>query len=219
MIKWLKEKFRRKPKTWFTSDLHFSHRNVITYCLRPFDNVEDMNAHIIKTWNKTVKPFDTVYVLGDFSLNPNWSKRIVPLLNGKKVLVAGNHDACHISHKKSEKFVNKYLEHWNYVWPHYCNFWLNNQWVVMSHLPYDNQYDDRYKEYKLKDNGYILLHGHLHGRYIKNGRQIDVSWDAHNGKLLSEDELISIINDERDFIPSHLTEYYKNRKDDRNGAN
>lgn len=219
MIKWLKEKFRRTPKRWFTSDLHFSHRNVIPYCNRPFKDVEEMNAHIIKTWNKTVKPFDTIYVLGDFSLNPNWSKRIVPLLNGHKVLVAGNHDGCHISQKKCSKFLAKYLNDWHEVMIHWGTLTLkNDRVVIMSHLPYDNEYDDRYKQYKLADQGFVLLHGHLHGRYIKNGKQIDVSWDAHAGKILSEDELIDIINSDKDYIPSHLTEYYKNRKDDRNEA-
>ncbi len=58
--------------------------------------------------------------------------------------------------------------------------------------------------------------GYEHGRFIKNGRVIDVGIDAHDLKLVSEDRIIEIINDPRDFIESSLTEFYKTRKDDKN---
>jgi calcineurin-like phosphoesterase family protein len=219
----IKHKFRKQSKVFFTSDIHFNHANVINYCNRPFANREEMNEHIIKVWNKTVKSQDEVYILGDFALNPNRAFEFVKRLNGTKYLVAGNHDACHIVHKKSAKFVQKYVDNgFDGVVDHLGNLRLKNGFnVLLSHLPYahNTEYDDRYKDYKPHDNGEILLHGHLHGRYIKKGRQIDVSWDAHNGKILSEDDVIALINDPRDFIPSHLTDYYNNRpKDSRNSA-
>lgn len=212
MINYLKEKFRKQPKTWFSSDLHFSHKNVITYCNRPFKDIEEMNEALIKLWNETVKKQDIIYVLGDFSLNPKWSRLLIPKLNGKKILVAGNHDACHISHKKCGKMVSRYLEDgWAEVHPHYKHLQLKNgQNVVLSHLPYDNEYDDRYKQYKLPYQGNILLHGHLHGKYKKKGNQIDVGYDAHQ-KILSEEEVIQLIEDKRDFIPSHLTKYFQEK--------
>ena len=40
--------------TYWTSDTHFSHANVIKYCNRPFKNVDEMNATLIENWNKTV---------------------------------------------------------------------------------------------------------------------------------------------------------------------
>ena len=58
-----------KPIRWFTSDLHFGHKNVITYCDRPWATVEEMNEALIKIWNDTVHPKDTVYCLGDFSMS------------------------------------------------------------------------------------------------------------------------------------------------------
>ena len=51
--------------TYFTSDLHFGHSNIIKLCNRPFADVESMDAALIENWNKKVKKNDTVYVLGD----------------------------------------------------------------------------------------------------------------------------------------------------------
>jgi calcineurin-like phosphoesterase family protein len=175
-----------------------------------------MHNHIIKTWNKTVRKKDKVYVLGDFSLNPKWSREVVPKLNGYKCLISGNHDVSHCSHKKSEKFVEKYKVEWNEVYPHNTFITLKNAMKVqLCHLPYapkeGDGFDTRYLLFRPERETEILLHGHLHGRYIKNGDQIDVSWDAHNGKIISEDELIAIINDPREYIPSHITNHYKTR--------
>lgn len=224
MIKYLKEKFRRSPKVFFTSDLHFNHNNVILYCNRPFKTREDMNEALIKAWNKTVKKQDHVYILGDFSFNPNVACSIAPKLNGIKILISGNHDATFIGNKKYEKMSRKYEENgFSIVMPHILSITLKDKTnVLLSHLPYkpnDNEnLDKRYLNFRPEDNNQILLHGHLHGRYIKNGRSIDVGWDAHN-KLLSEDDIISIINDPRTYIPSPLTEFYNNRaKDSSNSA-
>ena len=90
----------------------------------------------------------------------------------------------------------------------------NGELVVLSHLPYKNEagmkYDNRYNDLKCEDTGNYMLHGHLHGRYKKFKNMIDVGWDAHN-KLLSEDEVIALINDPRDFIESPLTSFYEKR--------
>lgn len=88
-------------KTWFTSDTHLGHYNIITYCNRPFDTLEQMDETIIRNWNSRVSPTDTVYFLGDFCFrNTNlrgegirtqastWRKK----LNGDIVFIKGNHD-------------------------------------------------------------------------------------------------------------------------------
>jgi calcineurin-like phosphoesterase family protein len=78
---------------WVTSDHHFWHKNIIGYCGRPFRTVEGMNFALMQRWNATVHPDDLVIHLGDVCLcSFEEAMKIVPLLNGHKVLVLGNHD-------------------------------------------------------------------------------------------------------------------------------
>ena len=46
------------PTTWFTADHHFGHRNVIRFCNRPFETVEEMDRTMIDNWNAVVRPDD-----------------------------------------------------------------------------------------------------------------------------------------------------------------
>ncbi len=80
-------------KTWFTSDTHFGHANIIRYCGRPWATVEEMNEALIQNWNSVVAPEDTVWHLGDFAMGDR--KRIPAIrerLHGRIHIVQGNHD-------------------------------------------------------------------------------------------------------------------------------
>ncbi len=217
MKNFLTEFFRRlfkiNPKVWFTSDTHFGHTNVINYCNRPFKTKEEMNAALVKQWNKQVAKHDKVYHIGDFSLSPKVALEIFPRLNGKITLISGNHDSTFIAHKKRGKFIRRYSEAGVSTYSDAIYHELkDNTLVILSHLPYLQEgYDQRYKEFRPEDTGNILLCGHLHGKFKKNGRIIDVGIDAHGLKLLSEDEVIALINDPREFIKSPLTDFYEKR--------
>lgn len=84
------KKYSESEKILFVSDTHFGHSNILKYCNRPFDNVQQMDECLIEFWNKTVSPNDVVYHLGDFAFK-NGSE-IYPKLNGYKILIKGNHD-------------------------------------------------------------------------------------------------------------------------------
>jgi len=76
--------------TFFTADTHFGHRNIIHYANRPFKTVRDMDEELIKRWNARVTKEDVVYHLGDFAfLDAHYYAN---RLNGKKILIRGNHD-------------------------------------------------------------------------------------------------------------------------------
>lgn len=57
---------------------------------RPFRNADEMAWEIVRRWNDTVRPDDTVYVLGDVGRGNH--VRTIRYLNGRKHLVAGNRD-------------------------------------------------------------------------------------------------------------------------------
>lgn len=228
MMRFLSRK--KESTTYFTSDLHFGHFNVINYCNRPYKNIDEMTKDLIKIWNETVNDGDTVYVLGDFSLNKKWSAQIVPLLKGNKILVSGNHDYTfkHNPKKTSGLSIQEHDERYK----RRCNEYIQYGWkgvhqelslklkdgtnVLLHHLPYATKkevgYDQRYLDLRPKDEGMILLHGHLHGRYKKFNNMIDVGFDVWN-KPVSEDEILNLINRPKSFIPSPLTEWYKNIKE------
>ena len=56
-----------KQKIFFTSDTHFWHVNIIKYCNRPFETIEEMNETIIEKWNSKISKDDIVFNLGDFA--------------------------------------------------------------------------------------------------------------------------------------------------------
>lgn len=78
---------------WVTGDYHFSHNNIVKYCNRPFQNVEEMNEFIISKHNELVKPEDTVIFLGDFKWYEGTIKEYLNNLNGHFIFVKGNHDS------------------------------------------------------------------------------------------------------------------------------
>ena len=91
---------------FFTSDTHFGHKNIIRYCNRPFNNVEEMDEYMIRVWNEEVNHDDIIFHLGDFSFyNTSKSKEIYDRLNGHKIIIRGNHDKTDI--------VNLFDEHYS----------------------------------------------------------------------------------------------------------
>lgn len=79
---------------FFTSDLHFGHRNVINFCNRPFTDIKEMSEKLIENWNAVVTDNDIVFVLGDtFWFNDSRTiKKVLEQLNGKEIyILPGNH--------------------------------------------------------------------------------------------------------------------------------
>ena len=80
-------------KTFFISDTHFNHANIIKYCNRPFKTVDEMNSKLISNWNSVVSDNDIVYFLGDFAFGDKEAfSRFAAPLKGHKHFIIGNHD-------------------------------------------------------------------------------------------------------------------------------
>jgi len=187
---------------FFTSDHHFYHANVINYCARPFATVEDMNEAMVKNWNETVGPDDTVYCLGDFSMAFRSVELFSNRLNGIKYLVPGNHDFCHSYHKKSrnedkrKEWIKKYEENGWIVLPEQTTLDLPEIGVVnLCHHPYIliDARDDKYLKWRPKDDGKWLLCGHVHEKWKVVDKMINIGVDQWGFKPVSVKQIQEII--------------------------
>lgn len=80
-------------KTFFISDLHFGHKNVLAFDNREFPSIEAHDEALIRNWNEAVGIDDDVWILGDISWHgPMKTVEILKRLNGVKHLCIGNHD-------------------------------------------------------------------------------------------------------------------------------
>jgi len=195
--------------TWFTADLHFGHRNIIDYCDRPFTDVTEMNDALIQNWNDTVADGDTVWIVGDFALGKiAETLPIAGRLNGRKILIAGNHDRCWSGHgRRAEGWTERYIEAgFEKVIQGSTHVDLAGQRVLVCHFPYrgDSQNHDRFVDSRPADKGDWLLHGHVHERWARNGRMINVGVDATDFRPISADALAAMIATGPEYEPAQI---------------
>lgn len=163
---------------WFTSDLHLGHRFVAG--LRGFDCVEDHDTHLMQQWESRVTDGDQVWVLGDLAVSrPTQALAIIRSLPGIKHFISGNHDGCHPMHRDAHKRTPEYLTAFASVQP-FARRKIHGQDVLLSHFPYaKDRHEARYMQYRLRDEGAWLLHGHTHqADQRQEGREIHVGVDA-----------------------------------------
>ena len=83
-------------RTWIWSDVHLADRAVLAAWNRPFRNIEEMNRHLLREWNRRVDADDTIICLGDVAQADAWRDRRLVLdarnCPGERVLVLGNHE-------------------------------------------------------------------------------------------------------------------------------
>ena len=160
---------------WFTSDLHINHDNIIKYCNRPFSSRDEMNEEIVKRWNERVKPADTIYVVGDVFLgSPENATPIIKRLNGKKILVLGNHD------RSPKTMVNCGFDE---VWQRKNIRLMNDRRALLCHKPLPQSTLQHVE---------LQVHGHRHEGPIVSGKRVNVCVDLWDFKPISEEELCSV---------------------------
>ena len=74
----------------FIADLHLGHINMALK--RGFNTVEDHDNHIIQCWNSVVSKRDTVFLVGDITMESSEHYYKLDYLNGIKKVILGNHD-------------------------------------------------------------------------------------------------------------------------------
>lgn len=138
---------------YLCADLHLRHRNIHRY--RPFESAEAHDAHVKKKWFETVKPRDTVYVLGDVAFDEEGWKEFASW-PGNKHVILGNHctERTDITKIPGIKFHGLLR---------YKEFWLSHAPVHPDSL-----------------RGLRNIHGHLHSQVLKDPRYLNVSLE-NNG--------------------------------------
>jgi len=142
-------------KTWFYSDPHFDHENIIAYCNRPFLSKDIMNEHLLKQYNMRVKPDDIVYFLGDMSFGRGSRKPEywLGLLNGDITYIKGSHDEG--------------IDAEGYYWLD-----ISGEKVLLVHNPKEALLVPDY-------HGEWIVHGHTHHYTPQcSGNRINVSCDV-----------------------------------------
>lgn len=173
--------------TWITSDHHFGHENIIKFCDRPFEDVDEMNKELIDNWNDRVEKYDTVYHLGDFTLgNLRSFDRYVRRLNGNISIIPGGHDHRWLFDYDEEFFSVEY-ENKISILPPLFTLEIEQEDdyplpVVMCH--YAMRVWDR------SHYGSAHFYGHSHGNLESRENSMDVGVDCHNYAPIRLEEAI-----------------------------
>lgn len=148
--------------TFFISDLHLGHRNILKYSPeRGGNTVDEHDAWIVKQWNSVVRSEkDLVWVLGDVCFDRD-KLELLREMRGRKKLVRGNHDTF------SEE---RYLEHFENIYGLHKRYDL---WL--SHAPLHEQ----------SLRGRYNIHGHTHSTSVDHPAYINVSVEVLGGVPMS----------------------------------
>lgn len=131
-------------KTYFIADTHFGEERIRKYENRPFESAAQMDSELIRRWNNKVSAEDTVYLLGDVGAD-GYESEILAKLNGKKILVKGNHDT-----KSNEEYRN-----FGFSEVYDCPVIIEGFWILSHDALYVNE-----------NMPYANLFGHVHNSPI-----------------------------------------------------
>ncbi|WFG74070.1 hypothetical protein QE321_gp014 [Pseudomonas phage SPA01] len=179
---------------FFSSDLHFFHKNVIEYCNRPW-TFEEQTEELISRWNSRVGRVDEVYHLGDFAfagknkLQPVLD--IIKQLNGRITFLKGNH--C--DSRLWKLIADSNLSHVEDI-RDYKEIRIDGVKIVMCHYPFET--------WNTAHHGAWHLHGHTHGSLPSKGKRLDVGIDNHpDHQVFSYDEVRDYMRNQEFVVVDH----------------
>lgn len=136
--------------TFIISDLHFSHKNIIKYCNRPFKDIDQMDEYILRQFDALPKN-SIIWNLGDLCMgsmarSPKIKKYIKRMKsNDKKLyLIFGNHD------EESNRSADYYKKlGFDEVFTN--ALFIQELGIIFSHKPA-----------QLRGGNIMNIHGHIH---------------------------------------------------------
>jgi calcineurin-like phosphoesterase family protein len=84
----------------FIGCLHLGHKWMASH--RGFQDEFCHDEHIVKEWNKVVHKKDLTFILGDVTMESKEPYYLLDQLNGRKIVVMGNHDL----HQHTKELLN-----------------------------------------------------------------------------------------------------------------
>lgn len=130
---------------YYTADLHLGYLPILQATLRPFASVKEMDEALIRNWNETVWPEDTVYIVGDLSYNGGKTPaQYLSRLNGIKHLIRGNHDTGIEDAVRFFDFCASVTD--------FLEIEDEGHHVILCHYPI------------LHEKGGYMVHGHIHNQ-------------------------------------------------------
>jgi len=166
----------------FYSDPHFGHKNIVEFCGRPFRSWQHMEEGLVERYNDKVKDKDLIIWVGDcfFYKSVTEAKFLLDMMNGRKILVMGNHDVRNGKYFMAEAGFDAVIEKEMFL----C---IGGRICRVNHYPYwktphgrkTGGMDDRYRERRPpRVKGEVLIHGHTHSNERRSGNSIHVGLDA-----------------------------------------
>lgn len=169
----------------------------------------DTDAHdevIIENHNKIVRKDDIMFFSGDFAMNWKGVSEKLARMNGRKILIPGNHDIMWAGFSDGWKYVPRWIgpDRFESIAGGGITRPLGKgkerRQFMVSHFPYTGDHvgdEDRAVQYRLRDEGQWLVHGHTHARVIYDAavhpRQLHVGMDATGMKPVLEADLIEMM--------------------------
>lgn len=168
-------------QTWFTSDEHIGHKNIIKFCNRPFISLEHMRQELVSRHNDRVKDGDDVFHVGDMFWRTFGAENAIEYmrqLNGTHHYVFGNHEELM---EQSLGLRSFFVRMYNRI--HIFPEGGPKKGIVLDH------YAGRV--WAGSDKGSWQLYGHSHGDLpeIDPLLSMDVGVDANNWYPVSLDEV------------------------------
>lgn len=171
-------------KTFLTADWHLG-EDRFRILQRPFQTSEEYISHLIKNHNKIVSPEDTVYVLGDVIYQKAEVASYLPIiakLNGKKILIRGNHDKV-----ITDEQFRPYFET---IYPDGSGVEIEFSEIpcFLTHYPTTGKVDR------------FNLVGHIHSAWKVQLNMLNVGVDVHNFCPVNAEDLL--------FFFQAITQFY-----------